>query len=568
MLGFFKNLFGKSDDKQPAPAPAAAPAAPPSKSAAPAGAQPAPAKPASPAAPVSVETTALHLEAIVASFPAELKGSVKSDPGGKVMVQVSTQTILEQMPSGKVKVTFGSLRKSAPPGVFSDDASLDQTSVILPLGEVRASIDPALLKRRASQKMVAVPDDVTGLFHKGEMPTAPPTTHAPTSPAPAAPQPTTVKPNAPTAETATSKGPAPTPAPPAPPAPPPAPKPPASPSAIAISPALREMMTSASAPPKPPAPKPPTPPPPAVPKPPAPSPSTTVPKPPAPAAPPTAPKPPTPAPPAVPAAPTADVGELNIPLAEVSKGWPEAVQAELKSLKPDSTLSLPAADLGTAVRSGRIVFTWKQLRGWIRPAPITASSPEDAAALTLPSAVIVPLFMALSQPAKAQRKANFDENIPDMFAPGSKKVPAPPAPPTAADPTPVPPPPAPAAPPPPPAPPITPNQSVQKLCGLPGVAGAVLVSQDGFVVAQQLPPPIKAETVAAFLPQIFGRLSQNSKEMNLGELSVLTFVVDNVTWQLSKTGNLFLAVVARAGESLPSAQINPIAAEIGRQNKQ
>ena len=268
------------------------------------------------------------------------------------------------------------------------------------------------------------------------------------------------------------------------------------------------------------------------------------------------------------------MGELCVPLAEVSPGWPEAVLVQLASLKPDSTLSLPTADLGGSIRLGRIVFTWKQIRAWIKPVPITAASAEDSISLTLPLPVIVPLFMAKSQPAKAQRKAAFDENIPDMFAP-SKAAPAAAAspggaiPPAAAVPPPPPAPaPAPIAPPPPPAPPVTPNQSVQKVCSLPGVAGALLVSQDGFVVAHQLPSSIKVETVAAFLPQIFSRMSQSSKEMNLGELSVLTFVVDKVPWQLSKTGNLYFSVVGRAGENLPTAQLIPLAAEIGRQIKQ
>ena len=239
----------------------------------------------------------------------------------------------------------------------------------------------------------------------------------------------------------------------------------------------------------------------------------------------------------------------------------------MASVKPDSTLSLPLADVGNAIRAGRITFTWKQLRTWIKPSPITAASGQDAASLTLPFGVVMPLFMAKSQPVRAQRKAAFDENIPDMFAAG-KAGPAPAGPAVSPAPASAPTAPSAVAPqPPPPAPPITPNQAVQKACGLPGVAGALLVSQDGFLVANQLPASVKGETVAAFLPQIFGRMSQYTKEMNLGELSGLTLTVDNVPWQLCKAGNLYFAVVGRAGESLPSAQLNPIAAEIGRHTK-
>ena len=524
MFGFIKNLFGKGEGKHPAPV------APPGKPATPAPTattSPAPAKP-SPTGPV--ETTAIHLEAIVAKLPPELKSAVKKSPDGKATVPIPTHTILEQMPSGVVKVPFGDVRKAAPAGTFADEASHDDTLVSIPLPEILASINPALLKRRPNQKKVEVPDDVTGLFHKGGIAAPPP---APEESQPAAP--------APPARAAEKPGP------PPPPAPAPKPAEPAAP--IAVSPALREMMAAASAAAKPPAPapapvpRPPAPPPPAAPKPPSPPPSPV-------AAP----------PPAAPAPAAAEVGELSVPLADVSKDWPEPVRAELTAVTPDSTLSLPLADVGNAIRAGKIVFTWKQLRIWIKPAPISVASGQDATSLTLPLAVVVPLFMAKSQPVRAQRKAAFDENIPDMFAAG-KGGPAPAPASAPAAPTTV-------APPPPPAPPVTPNQSVQKACGLPGVAGALLVSQDGFLVANQLPPSIKGETVAAFLPQIFGRMSQNAKEMNLGELNGLTWTVDNVPWQLCKTGNLYFAVLGRAGESLPSAQLNSIAAEIGRQTKQ
>ncbi len=566
MLGFFKSLFSKGDGKKTAPTPTAKPASAPSKPAAPSPAsaaptalpKPAPPKPAAqPAGPV--ETTAIHLQAVLAKLPAELKDSVKSPPGAKITIPISTQTILEQMPSGVVKISFGILRSVAPAGTFTDDASHDETPVSIPLPEIMASLNPALLKRRAVQKKVDVPDDVTGLFHKGDRPAAPPPSGGAAPPASAPSQPAAAKPSAPPSAPPAPKAPAPVAAPTPPP--PTAPKPSEAPGTVAVSPALREMMAAATAAAKPPAPapapvpRPPPPPPPAVPKPPAPPTSAPVPKPPSP--------PSAPAPATAPVA--ADVGDLSVPLSDVSKSWPETVQAEMASLKMGSTLSLPTADLGAAIRAGKVVFTWKQLRGWIKPVSITAASGEDNASLTLPLSVIVPLFMAKSQPAKAQRKAAFDENIPDMFVPG-KAAAAPAAPPAGTAPAGGPP--GSVAPPPPPAPPVTPIESVQKACSLPGVSGALLVSQDGFLVANQLPPTVKGEVVAAFVPQIFGRMSQYTKEMNLGELTALTLVVENVPWQLCKTGNLYFAVLGRAGESLPSAQLNPIAAEIGRQNKQ
>jgi predicted regulator of Ras-like GTPase activity (Roadblock/LC7/MglB family) len=613
MLGFLKKLFGGSDTQPPAAAPAVKPAATPvaapaAKPAA-AAAKSAPTQPtatskasgvaggsasAQGAAPAAGpgEVTEINLQAILAKLPDELKGSVKGSPGGKVTVPIPTQTILEQMPSGVVKVNFGLLRQVAPRGTFADDSGRDENLVTIPLAAIMVSINPALLKRRVSQKKVDVPDDVTGLFHKGSTPppVPPSTASTPAAPAPTSADAVAEKPVSPAppaeakAHVVESTAP---PAPAAVPAPPPAPKPPEKPASIAVSPALREMMAAASASAKPatppPAPKPPAPPASAVPKPPSPAPSTVpkppsaapsavpkppsppaaaVPKPPAPPpapAPAPAPKPPVPAPSPEPApvvAPSTEVGELSVPLAEVSKAWPESVKAALAALPPDSMLSLPTGDLGNAIRAGKIVFTWKQLRTWIQPQPITAESGEDPALLTLPLSVIVPLFMAKSQPARAQRKASFDETIPDMFASGKAGAPAvaPPAP--VAPPVPA-----------PPAAPATPNQSVEQACAIAGVAGALLVSQDGFVVAHKLPAGINGETVAAFLPQMIGRMSQYAKEMNLGEMSTVSWVVDNIPWQLCKAGSLYFAVLGRPGETLPAAPLNKLAAEIGRQNK-
>jgi len=49
---------------------------------------------------------------------------------------------------------------------------------------------------------------------------------------------------------------------------------------------------------------------------------------------------------------------------------------------------------------------------------------------------------------------------------------------------------------------------VQKTSELPGVSGALIALQDGLLVASCMPPEWKTETVAAFLPQIFGRMHQ------------------------------------------------------------
>jgi predicted regulator of Ras-like GTPase activity (Roadblock/LC7/MglB family) len=89
---------------------------------------------------------------------------------------------------------------------------------------------------------------------------------------------------------------------------------------------------------------------------------------------------------------------------------------------------------------------------------------------------------------------------------------------------------------------------------------------DGLVVASQLPKPLPGETVAAFLPQVFGRLTQFSSELKLGELSSVMLVMDNCPWIIFRTGKVYFAVVGKAGEALPLPQLTAIVADIKRQN--
>ena len=45
---------------------------------------------------------------------------------------------------------------------------------------------------------------------------------------------------------------------------------------------------------------------------------------------------------------------------------------------------------------------------------------------------------------------------------------------------------------------------------LPGVAGALVALPDGLRVASQIPSDLNADTLAAFLPQIYDRVSQST----------------------------------------------------------
>jgi len=96
------------------------------------------------------------------------------------------------------------------------------------------------------------------------------------------------------------------------------------------------------------------------------------------------------------------------------------------------------------------------------------------------------------------------------------------------------------------------------------VAGALAALPDGLMVASRLPPQVNGDTLAAFLPQIFGRVSQCTKELRMGELNNLHFTVGNVPWKIFRVKAIFFAAFGRAGEPLPTAQLAALAAELDR----
>ena len=106
---------------------------------------------------------------------------------------------------------------------------------------------------------------------------------------------------------------------------------------------------------------------------------------------------------------------------------------------------------------------------------------------------------------------------------------------------------------------------MKNLVSHPEIAGAFIAMQDGLLVAAELPEHLKPDTFAAFLPQIFGRMNQYTKELQLGAVSSLTFVVENVTWQIVKSGTVYLVALGKPGESLPGSKLNTLAAQLSRQ---
>ncbi|MBA4149960.1 MAG: roadblock/LC7 domain-containing protein [Verrucomicrobia bacterium] len=110
----------------------------------------------------------------------------------------------------------------------------------------------------------------------------------------------------------------------------------------------------------------------------------------------------------------------------------------------------------------------------------------------------------------------------------------------------------------------SPRDIVQNTNGLKGIAGSIVVLSDGLLVAGELPAPFRLETTAAFLPQIFGRMMQYSKELNLGEMSSVTVACEKAPLHIAKAGLIYFGVVGKAGETLPVSQIKLIASELAK----
>jgi predicted regulator of Ras-like GTPase activity (Roadblock/LC7/MglB family) len=110
----------------------------------------------------------------------------------------------------------------------------------------------------------------------------------------------------------------------------------------------------------------------------------------------------------------------------------------------------------------------------------------------------------------------------------------------------------------------TPNEVVSRAAALDGVAGALVALPDGLMVASKLSSDLNGDTIAAFLPQIFGKVSQCTKELRMGELNNLHFTVGNVPWKIFRVNAIFFAAFGRAGQALPTAQLAALAGELDR----
>jgi len=589
--GFLRGLIGRAEHRVPArqaapaaPAPAPAPAFKP----APASALPAKSRLA------NSDEIELPLAPVIAVLPLDLRGKVMAAPTDGQTIRLPSEMVMSQLAFGAVKISFGELRQLVP-GLFANSGGeLDNKLINLPLQLILSHLNPALLACRASRK-AEVADEIVGPFAdrgrgftfttqplKAAAATVPtpapeppmafvsPTSVRHISPPPFAPpiSQRSITPALPANGLNGGNG---HPVLPVSPISPRSGTPPPTNGAAAngqgnghnLSPGLRlgslNSNTHAELP----------------------SPIRM-----APAS--------MAAPSPAPTRPTISQPTIFVTVGDLCENWPEPLKNDiLRSPLAHATAPLDGSIILPGLKRGRIVMPWKQLR--LLAQPSSSPSPHDNLELELPLKVIAPLFLAAQKvPAKAQTKASVSSDIPDLFFgfPQPATAPVVPA--------------APAAPVvpqlfavAPPKPPDTnfyvwdetgvnpqaddaalrrtqapqtdfmsrtahPKDVVARAAALPGVAGAVVALQDGLRVASQVPPDLNAETLAAFLPQIFERLNQSTRELRMGVLNNLNFTVGNVPWKIFRVNAVYFAAFGRAGETFPSAQLAQLAAELDR----
>lgn len=521
------------------------------------------------AAPVDGGEVELPLPPILDKLPADLRSRLTTPLTelGEASISIPASQILPQLATGAVRIEFGQLRGAAA-NLFNVGDEYDSISITLPLDVVLARLNRRWLARDSGQKKMESPKEIGSVFlRRSDVDKAAP---APVKPAPpATPSDTFIRVRAPQ-----------------PPTMPAATVPPTTPTPAV--PLIRPVTPlPASAPPKPAT---------------APIPFPGAPISPFQEVPPASPVSQTTPPPST----SVEVppGTFAAPLLALSEKWPDALRNEITQLNLTSAqVFLPLDLVEEGLKRGIVTFFWRDLRPCIRPNPLTTVSIHDGAALELPLKVIAPLFIARKGSAiRSRLESKIDKSIPNVFVNASAVKTEPPVvspittpiTPLATSPA--------AAPPLEPAPMklveakkpehgtstqnapgssqtefkrpgaatetirrrLSPNEVVSKAMAIKGVEGAMIVLHDGLMVTCELPPYLNSDTAAAFLPQIYERLSQCIDELHMGPLSHLRFNVGNVSWFVFRQKSVFFAVFSREGELPPEAQLAPLAAELDR----
>jgi predicted regulator of Ras-like GTPase activity (Roadblock/LC7/MglB family) len=258
-----------------------------------------------------------------------------------------------------------------------------------------------------------------------------------------------------------------------------------------------------------------------------------------------------------------------VALMDVAGFWAEKGRVELEDLYRHS-LEIPVAALEAALKRGKVEFPWREVRPWVRlVSGNSLPTIDDETKVELPLPWIAPRFLEHQHKEDTRKKIEVGEDIPDVFVRNVRPEPA-----TVPFPSPA----APA-----PAAPIEESKEPrefgeifgqpdkkewslsevsQRATTLPGVAGAIIGTSDGLLVGGTW-PGADGNTVAAFAPQMYSRMTSYTKELQLGEPERFTLLIDNnVPLQIFKSADSYFTVLGRAGETLPAKELNAIATRL------
>jgi hypothetical protein len=102
------------------------------------------------------DSLTLPYSAIIKLIPQELWGKLAPAGVAGYNYTISRKSVLEQLPHGAVKVSFGELRRGAPSGVFIATPAEDNRLVDLPLSEILDQLHPDSFARRPDQERTPV----------------------------------------------------------------------------------------------------------------------------------------------------------------------------------------------------------------------------------------------------------------------------------------------------------------------------------------------------------------------------------------------------------------------------
>jgi competence ComEA-like helix-hairpin-helix protein len=90
---------------------------------------------------------------------------------------------------------------------------------------------------------------------------------------------------------------------------------------------------------------------------------------------------------------------------------------------------------------------------------------------------------------------------------------------------------------------LTLQEIVRLTAQQPGVAGCIMATDDGMFVTGQLPASLDAQTISAFAPQLFRRVSRYVKELKVGQVRRFSLFTDEQPVSIFYAGKIYLVVI-------------------------